>query len=88
MVRCFENSNIIHVDGSIDPLRDIDTINLELIFSDIDIIDRRIAKVSRGARNDKALAKELELLEELKAHLEDGKAARSFVTVMMTKSSS
>lgn len=80
VVRCFENSNIVHVDGSIDPLRDIDTINLELIFSDIDIIDRRIAKVSRGARNDKALAKELELLEELKAHLEDGKAARSFVT--------
>ena len=78
VVRCFENSNIVHVDGSIDPLRDIDTINLELIFSDIDIIDRRIAKVSRGARNDKALAKELELLEELKAHLEDGKAARSF----------
>lgn len=80
VVRCFENSNIVHVDGSIDPLRDIDTINLELIFSDIDIIDRRIAKVSRGARNDKALAKELELLEELKEHLEDGKAARSFVT--------
>lgn len=80
VVRCFENSNIVHVDGSIDPLRDIDTINLELIFSDIDIIDRRIAKVSRGARNDKVLAKELELLEELKAHLEDGKAARSFVT--------
>ena len=80
VVRCFENSNIVHVDGSIDPLRDIDTINLELIFSDIDIIDRRIAKVSRGARNDKALAKELELLEELKAHLEDGKAARSFTT--------
>ncbi len=80
VVRCFENSNIVHVDGSIDPLRDIETINLELIFSDIDIIDRRIAKVSRGARNDKALAKELELLEELKAHLEDGKAARSFVT--------
>lgn len=80
VVRCFENSNIVHVDGSIDPLRDIETINLELIFSDIDIIDRRIAKVSRGARNDKALAKELELLEELKAHLEDGKAARSFIT--------
>lgn len=79
VVRCFENTNIVHVDGSINPLRDIDTINLELIFSDIDIIERRIAKVTRGARNDKALAKELELLEALKAHLEDGKAARSFV---------
>ena len=78
VVRCFENTNIIHVDGSINPLRDIETINLELIFSDIDIVDRRIAKVSRGARNDKALAKELELLEALKAHLEDGQSARSF----------
>lgn len=79
VVRCFENTNIVHVDGSIDPLRDIETINLELIFSDIDIIERRIAKVSRGARNDKALAKELELLEALKAHLEEGLAARSYV---------
>ncbi len=78
VVRCFENSNIVHVDGSIDPLRDIETINLELIFSDIDIVERRIAKVSKGARNDKALAKELELLEALKAHLEEGVSARSF----------
>ena len=78
VVRCFENSNIIHVDGNVNPLRDIETINLELIFSDIDIVDRRIAKVSRGARNDKALAKELELLEALKAHLEEGVSARSF----------
>lgn len=78
VVRCFENTNIIHVDGSINPLRDIETINLELIFSDIDILERRIAKVSRGARNDKALAKELSLLEALKAHLEEGKAARSY----------
>ncbi len=78
VVRCFEDPNIIHVDGSVDPLRDIETINLELIFSDIEILERRIAKVSRGARNDKAQAKELELLEALKAHLESGKAARSF----------
>ena len=78
VVRCFENTNIVHVDGSIDPLRDIETINFELIFSDIDILERRIAKVSKGARNDKSLAKELELLEALKEHLENGKAARSF----------
>ena len=78
VVRCFENTNIVHVDGSINPLRDIETINLELIFSDIDIVERRIAKVSKGARNDKALAKELELLEALKAHLEEGLSARSF----------
>lgn len=78
VVRCFENTNIVHVDGSIDPLRDIETINFELIFSDIDILERRIAKVSKGARNDKSLAKELELLEALKEHLENGKPARSF----------
>ena len=80
VVRCFEDSNIIHVDGSIDPLRDIETINLELIFSDIEILERRIAKTSRGARNDKALAKELELLTSLKAFLEDGKMASAYET--------
>lgn len=79
VVRCFENTNIVHVDGSIDPLRDIETINYELIFSDLDLLERRIAKVSRGARNDKALAKELSLLEALKSHLEESKPARSYV---------
>lgn len=78
VVRCFEDENVVHVDGSVDPLRDIETINLELVFSDIEILERRIAKTSRGARNDKALAKELDLLERLKAHLEEGRLARSF----------
>lgn len=78
VVRCFENTNIIHVDGGIDPLRDIETINLELIFSDLEILERRIAKTVKGARMDKTLAKELELLEHLKAHLENGKLAKSF----------
>ena len=59
VVRCFEDPNVIHVDGSVDPLRDIETINLELIFSDIEILDRRIAKNGRGAANNKALAKEV-----------------------------
>mgnify|MGYP000832350484 FL=1 len=77
-MRCFEDTNIIHVDGSIDPARDIETINLELIFSDIEILDRRIAKIAKQARMDKTLAKELELVEAVKAHLEDGKMARSF----------
>ena len=80
VVRCFEDSNIIHVDGSIDPARDIETINLELVFSDIEILERRIAKTARGARNDKALAKELELLNRLKAFLEEGKLASGFET--------
>ena len=77
VVRCFENSNIVHVDGSINPLRDIETINLELIFSDLEILERRISKVSKVARNDKSAAKELALLNKIKAHLEDGKLAKT-----------
>ncbi|MDE6608540.1 MAG: redox-regulated ATPase YchF [Lachnospiraceae bacterium] len=80
VVRCFEDSNVVHVDGSINPLRDIETINLELIFSDIEILDRRIAKTGKAARMDKTLAKELGLLERIKAHLEEGRLARSFET--------
>ncbi len=75
VVRCFEDSNVIHVDGSVDPLRDIETINLELIFSDLEVLERRIAKVSKTARMDKNAAKELALLERIKKHLEDGKLA-------------
>lgn len=78
VVRCFEDTNVVHVDGSVDPLRDIETINLELIFSDIEILERRIAKTGRGARNDKALAKEAALLERIKEHLEEGKLAKIF----------
>lgn len=78
VVRCFEDSNIVHVDGSINPVRDIETINLELIFSDIEILERRIVKTGKGARMDKTLAKELNLLERVKAHLEDGKLAKTF----------
>ena len=77
VVRCFEDGNVIHVDGSVNPLRDIETINLELIFSDLEILDRRIAKTAKGAFNDKSLAKEVEILKQIKAHLEDGKLARS-----------
>lgn len=80
VVRCFEDTNIIHVDGSIDPLRDIETITLELIFSDLEIIDRRIAKTTKTARMDKTAAKELELLNKLKAILEDGKQAKTYST--------
>ena len=78
VVRCFEDTNIIHVDGSVDPARDIETINLELIFSDVEILDRRISKIAKQARMDKTLAKELELVEAIKAHLEEGKMARTF----------
>ena len=80
VVRCFDNANVIHVDGNVNPLRDIETINLELIFSDIEILERRIAKTSKGAKNDKALAKELDLLVRLNEHLEEGKLASSYKT--------
>ena len=77
VVRCFEDSNITHVDGSIDPLRDIETINLELIFSDVEIMERRIDRTKKAMKGDKTLAKELELLERVKSALMDGKPARS-----------
>ena len=78
VVRCFEDSNIVHVDGSINPLRDIETINLELIFSDLEILERRYAKVSKLAKNVKDAQKEADLVKALMEHLEDGKPARSF----------
>ncbi|HBI63121.1 MAG TPA: redox-regulated ATPase YchF [Lachnospiraceae bacterium] len=78
VVRCFEDSNIVHVDGSINPLRDIETINLELLFSDLEILERRYAKLVKSVKNDKTLVKETNLVEALKKHLEDGKLAKSY----------
>ena len=68
------------MDGTIDPIRDIETINLELVFADLEVLERRISKVVRGAKNDKELAKELELLNRIKAHLEEDKLAKTFET--------
>lgn len=76
VVRCFEDTNIVHVNASVDPIRDIETINLELIFSDLEVLDRRIAKTVKAAKADKALQKELEILNTLKEALEDTKCAR------------
>ncbi len=78
VVRCFEDGNVVHVDGNVNPLRDIETINFELIFSDIDILERRIAKTTKIARNDKTAAKELALQQSIKEHLEAGKMAKSY----------
>lgn len=77
VVRCFEDGNVVHVDASVDPVRDIETINLELIFSDLDVIDKRISKTEKAAKADKSLQKELDSLKKLKALLEDGKNART-----------
>ena len=78
VVRCFEDTNVVHVDGNVNPLRDIETINFELIFSDIEILERRIAKVAKLAKMDKTAAKELALIEKIKEHLESGKLAKTF----------
>lgn len=77
VVRCFEDSNIIHVDGSIDPLRDIENINLELIFSDLDLVEKRLSRVEKQAKADKSLTLEVEVLKKVKEVLEKGQAARS-----------
>ena len=78
VVRCFEDTNIVHVDGTIGPMRDIETINLELIFSDIEILERRIDRTKKALKGDKSLASEIALLERLREHLEKGISARSF----------
>ena len=77
VVRCFENSDIIHVDGNINPVRDLETINLELIFSDMEILERRIDAVKKAMKGDKTLATKLELYERVMKALEEGKTARS-----------
>ena len=77
VVRCFEDPNIVHVDGSINPKRDIETINLELIFADIETIEKRIENVKKKLKADKKYAQELELLERVKTTLESGKSART-----------
>lgn len=77
VVRCFEDTNITHVDGSVDPVRDIETINLELIFSDLEMIDRRIERTKKAMKGDKTLAGELALYERVREALEAGKLAKS-----------
>lgn len=78
VVRCFENDDITHVDGKIDPLRDVETVNLELIFSDLELLSRRLDKSKKALKGDKSVQKEIDLIEALTAHLEEGKSARSF----------
>ncbi len=77
VVRCFEDDNIIHVEGSVDPLRDVETINMELIFSDMEMMERRIDKQKKAAKSDKSIFAEIEVLERVYAALCDGKCART-----------
>ena len=77
VVRCFEDDDIVHVEGSIDPLRDIETINLELIFSDMEMVERRLDRTVKALKGDKSLQAEVDFLRRLLAELESGKSARA-----------
>ena len=77
VVRCFDDENVVHVDGKVDPLSDIETINLELILSDMEVIERRITKQTKMLKGDKSLQKEIDLLKKIQEHLGEGKSARS-----------
>ena len=78
VVRCFEDSNIVHVDGSVDPVRDMETINIELIFADLDTVERRIDRAKKNSKSgEKKYLAEIAFLERIKQHLEDGKPVRS-----------
>ncbi|MBR1779626.1 MAG: redox-regulated ATPase YchF [Clostridia bacterium] len=80
VVRCFDNDNIVHVDGSIDPKRDMETINLELILSDMELVERRIDKTKKMLKADKKYQADLDFLERLKKHLETENLARNMDT--------
>ncbi|MBQ2273703.1 MAG: redox-regulated ATPase YchF [Clostridia bacterium] len=77
VVRCFEDPNIVHVDGSVDPLRDIETINMELIFADMDLVDKRILRAEKEAKGDKKMLVEVDLFRRVKSVLEGGACART-----------
>ncbi len=77
VVRCFEDGNVVHVDGSVDPIRDIETINLELIFSDIEIVNKRLDKARKNLKADKKYQEEIDLLEKILKTLEQGISARA-----------
>lgn len=77
VVRCFENVDVVHVDGSIDPLRDIETINLELMFSDMEQLEKRLQKSQKAAKSDKAVAAEVEIIQRILEALEAGKSVRT-----------
>ena len=77
VVRCFEDSNVVHVDGTVDPIRDIETINLELIFADIETVNKRLDKARKNLKADKKYQEEIDLLEKIKENLEKGISVRA-----------
>ena len=83
VVRCFEDGNVVHVDGSVDPIRDIETINLELIFADLEMVNKRIDKAKKNLKADKKYQIEVDLFERIKKTLEEGKSARTLILTKM-----
>ncbi|MBQ4109249.1 MAG: redox-regulated ATPase YchF [Clostridia bacterium] len=79
VVRCFEDINIVHVEGSVEPKRDIETINLELILADLDVIEKRLDRARKMLKGDKKFQLEIDVLEKIKAHLESEQCARTLV---------
>ena len=77
VVRCFEDTNVIHVDGNVNPLRDIETINLELIFADMETLEKRLDKAKKNLKSDKKYQAEIDLIEKIKTNLEKGISARA-----------
>ena len=77
VVRCFDDSNIVHVDGSVDPIRDIETINLELVLADLETVNKRIERAAKLAKGDKKYLAEEDIFKKIRTHLEDGKPART-----------
>ena len=80
VVRCFDDDNVIHVEGSTDPLRDMDTIDLELVMADLEMVERRIDKAQKAAKGDKKFLREVEVFSGLKDWLNDGKSARGYLS--------
>ena len=80
VVRCFDNDDIIHVEGSVDPIRDIETINLELILSDLEVLERRLDKAQKALKGDKSYQTEVDFIKRLIKELESGRTARSVET--------
>ncbi len=77
VVRCFDDSNIVHVDGSVDPIRDIETINLELVLADLETVNKRIERAAKLAKGDKKYLAEEDIFKKIRTHLEDGRPART-----------
>ena len=88
VVRCFDDENVIHVEGSTDPIRDIGIIDLELIMADLEMVDRRIDKAKKASKGDKKFLREVDVFSALREHLNNGGSVRSYETMSPTPTTS